>query len=76
MRSTLGTGMPSAFTAAASGFSAAQARVAEDAAALAAGELDPAVIVDLRQGQVAAAASAKVLRSQQDSFSRLLDILV
>lgn len=57
------------------GLQDAQARVAEASEQLAAGNLDPAVVVDITSAQVDFAANAKVLQTTQENTKRLLDML-
>lgn len=53
----------------------AQARVAEASGQLAAGNLDPAVVVDVMSAQTDFAANATMLKSTQENTERLLDML-
>jgi len=57
------------------GLQNAQARVADASEQLAAGNLDPAVIVDVTSAQIDFAANAKVLEATQENTKRLLDML-
>ncbi|SMH54063.1 hypothetical protein [Azospirillum agricola] len=57
------------------GLQDAQARVADASEQLAAGNLDPAVIVDVTSAQIDFAANAKVLETTQENTRRLLDML-
>lgn len=57
------------------GLQDAQARVADASEQLAAGNLDPAVVVDITSAQVDFAANAKVLQTSQENTRRLLDML-
>lgn len=61
--------------AALGGLQDAQARVADASEQLAAGNLDPAVVVDITSAQVDFAANAKVLQTSQENTKRLLDML-
>ena len=53
----------------------AQARVEEAVGALAAGNLDPAVVVSVTAAQTDFAAGAKVMQAAQENTNRLLDLL-
>lgn len=53
----------------------AQARTEAASAQIAAGNLDPAVVLDLTAAQVDFAANAKVLQATQENSRRLLDML-
>ncbi|MFV3075649.1 hypothetical protein [Niveispirillum fermenti] len=57
------------------GFTGAQADMQAAAAQVAAGNLDPAVILDVKQAEVAAGASVAIMKTDQQNFQRLLDIL-
>ena len=57
------------------GLQGAQARVAQASEQLAAGNLDPAVVVDVTAAQIDFAANAKVLQTSQENTKRLLDML-
>ncbi len=57
------------------GLQEAQARVADASGQLAAGNLDPAVVVELSAAQVDFAANAKVLQASQEGTRRLIDLL-
>ncbi|MBP2228089.1 putative TIM-barrel fold metal-dependent hydrolase [Azospirillum agricola] len=61
--------------AALGGLQDAQARVADASEQLAAGNLDPAVIVDVTSARIDFAANAKVLETTQENTRRLLDML-
>ncbi|MCG5243563.1 hypothetical protein [Azospirillum doebereinerae] len=56
------------------GLQNAQGRVADASEQLAAGNLDPAVIVDVTSAQIDFAANAKVLEASQENTKRLLDM--
>ncbi|MCW2244601.1 flagellar hook protein FlgE [Azospirillum fermentarium] len=62
-------------SAAVSGLQRAEARVADGTEQLAAGNLDPAVILDISTAQTGFAANAAVLKSTDDMSKRLLDML-
>ena len=51
------------------------ARLTESVQALAEGNLDPAVVLDIRSAEVALAANAKVAKAADEGFRRLLDVL-
>jgi hypothetical protein len=51
------------------------ARLTESVQALAEGNLDPAVLLDIRSAEVAVAANVKVAQAADESFKRLLDVL-
>lgn len=53
----------------------AQARVQDAASQLAAGNLDPAVVVSVTSAQMDFAANAKVMQTVQENTNRLLDML-
>ena len=57
------------------GLQDAQARTEAASAQIAAGNLDPAVVLDLTAAQVDFAANAKVLQTTQENSRRLLDML-
>lgn len=57
-----------------SGILQAQDRVQAGAAQVAAGNLDPAVILDIRQAELSVAANAATVRADSDNFRRLLDV--
>ncbi len=57
------------------GMQDAQARVADASEQVAAGNLDPAVVVSIGAAEVDFAANAKVLQATQDNTKRLLDML-
>lgn len=57
------------------GMQEAQARVADASEQLAAGNLDPAVVVQVTSAQVDFAANAKMLQATQENTKRLLDVL-
>ncbi|KAA0577451.1 hypothetical protein FZ983_21520 [Azospirillum sp. B21] len=57
------------------GLQNAQARTEAASAEIAAGNLDPAVVLDLTAAQVDFAANAKVLQTTQENSRRLLDML-
>ncbi|ANC90708.1 hypothetical protein A6A40_01630 [Azospirillum humicireducens] len=57
------------------GLQDAQARGEAAATEIAAGNLDPAVVLDLSAAQVDFAANAKVLQTTQENSKRLLDML-
>ncbi|MFV3130129.1 hypothetical protein [Niveispirillum sp. KHB5.9] len=57
------------------GFTDAQAALEVAAAVVASGNADPAVILDVKQAEVAATISASVMKADQQNFQRLLDIL-
>jgi hypothetical protein len=57
------------------GFQDAQAALQVAADLVAGGNADPAVILDVKQAEVAAGISAAVLKADQQNFKRLLDIL-
>ena len=62
-------------TSALDGLQDAQARTEAASAEIAAGNLDPAVVLDLTSAQVDFAANAKVLQATQENSRRLLDML-
>lgn len=57
------------------GLQDAQVRTEAASAQIAAGNLDPAVVLDLTAAQVDFAANAKVLQATQENSQRLLDML-
>ncbi len=57
------------------GLQNAQARTEAASAEIAAGNLDPAVVLDLTAARVAFAANAKILQATQENSRRLLDML-
>lgn len=57
------------------GFQDAQAALQVAADAVAGGNADPAVILDVKQAEVTAGISAAVMKADQQNFKRLLDIL-
>lgn len=57
------------------GFTAAQQVVQAATEQVAAGNLDPAVILDVKQAEVSAGVSAAIIKTDQQNFQRLLDIL-
>ncbi|KAA0571709.1 hypothetical protein TSH7_03060 [Azospirillum sp. TSH7] len=57
------------------GLQDAQARTDAASEQIAAGNLDPAVVLDLTSAQVDFAANAKVLQATQENSRRLLDML-
>lgn len=57
------------------GLQDAQARTEAASEQIAAGNLDPAVVLDLTSAQVDFAANAKVLQATQANSRRLLDML-
>lgn len=57
------------------GLQDAQARTEAASEQIAAGNLDPAVVLDLTSAQVDFAANAKVLQATQENSRRLLDML-
>lgn len=57
-----------------SGLQDAQARVNDGAEQLAAGNLDPAVVLSISSAQVDFAANAKVFEATQENTKRLLDM--
>lgn len=57
------------------GFRDAQSALAAAADAVAGGNADPAVILDVKQAEVTAGVSAAVMKADQQNFQRLLDIL-
>ncbi len=57
------------------GFQGAQASLQVAADAVANGNADPAVILDVKQAEVTAGVSAAVMKADQQNFQRLLDIL-
>lgn len=56
------------------GLQDAQARVADGAEQIAAGNLDPAVVVSITNAQTDFAANAKVFEATQENTKRLLDM--
>lgn len=62
-------------TSAVAGLQKNQARVADGAEQLAAGNLDPAVVVDISAAQTNFAANVAVLKTSDDMSKRLLDML-
>jgi hypothetical protein len=66
---------PDVARTAASGFADAQAVVQAATEAVAGGDADPAVILDLKGAEVKAGVSAAVLKADQKNFQRLLDVL-
>lgn len=71
-----GSTLSSVGTSALSGLQKAGTRVAEGAEQLAAGNLDPAVVLDISTAQTGFAANVAVLKSADDMSRRLLDMLV
>lgn len=65
----------SALDGALDGLQDAQARTDTASEQIAAGNLDPAVVLDLTSAQVDFAANAKVLQATQENSRRLLDML-
>jgi hypothetical protein len=57
-----------------SGLQDAQARVSDGAEQLAAGNLDPAVVLSISSAQIDFAANAKVFEATQENTKRLLDM--
>jgi len=57
------------------GLQDAQARTEAASEQIAAGNLDPAVVLDLTSAQVDFAANAKVFQATQENSRRLLDML-
>jgi flagellar basal body rod protein FlgC len=57
------------------GMADAQARVQDGAVQIAAGNVDPAVVVDISSAQIDFAANVKVLQAGQENTKRLLDML-
>ncbi|MFY8094548.1 MAG: hypothetical protein ACOVN0_13815 [Niveispirillum sp.] len=57
------------------GFQGAQQAVQVAADAVANGNADPAVILDVKQAEVTAGISAAVMKADQQNFQRLLDIM-
>lgn len=58
-----------------SGMADAQARVQAAGEQLAAGNLDPAVVLEISSAEIDFAANAKVMATAQDNTKRLLDML-
>lgn len=56
------------------GLQDAQARVDDGAAQIAAGNLDPAVVLSITNAQIDFAANAKVFKAGQENAQRLLDM--
>lgn len=61
--------------AALDGVQAAQTRMLQATEQLAAGNLDPAVVLDVTSAQIDFAANVKVMQASQDNTKRLLDML-
>lgn len=73
---TLPTAMPSQPQAAAlDGIQGAQVRMMDATEQLAAGNLDPAVVLDVTSAQIDFAANVKVMQASQENTKRLLDML-
>lgn len=66
---------PSPQVAAVNGMREAQAQVAAATESIAAGRLEPAVILDIASAELNFAANAKVLQAADDNTKRLLDVL-
>ncbi|SNR99416.1 MULTISPECIES: hypothetical protein [unclassified Azospirillum] len=75
MISGLTNSTPDVARTAVSGFADAQAVVQAATEAVAGGDADPAVILDLKGAEVKAGVSAAVLKADQKNFQRLLDVL-
>lgn len=77
--SALGTprmpSLPDAQSSAMAGLQGAQARADEAGAQIAAGNIDPAVVVSLSAAQTDFAANVKVMQAAQDNAKRVLDLL-
>ncbi|NYZ17801.1 hypothetical protein HL658_35105 [Azospirillum sp. RWY-5-1] len=69
------TSAPSPQSAAVNGMQEAQAQMAAAAETIAAGRLEPAVILDITSAELNFAANAKVLQAADDNTKRLLDVL-
>ncbi|GAA4251386.1 hypothetical protein GBZ26_23210 [Azospirillum formosense] len=67
--------LPDAQASALAGLQGAQSRADEAGAQLAAGNLDPAVVVSLSSAQTDFAANVKVMQAAQDNTKRVLDML-
>lgn len=67
--------LPEPQASALSGLQGAQARAEDAGAQLAAGNIDPAVVVSLSSAQVDFAANAKVMQAADENTKRMLDIL-
>lgn len=73
---TLPTAMPSQPQASAlDGIQGAQARMQDATEQLAAGNLDPAIVLDVTSAQIDFAANVKVMQASQENTKRLLDML-
>lgn len=57
------------------GLQNAQNRVDQGARQVASGNLDPAVVVDIKSAETDFAANVKVMRADQENSKRLLDML-
>lgn len=56
------------------GFQGAQQAVQAATEQVASGNLDPAVILDVKQAEVTAGISAAIIKTDQQNFQRLLDM--
>ncbi|WP_448206675.1 hypothetical protein [Azospirillum sp. sgz302134] len=68
--------LPEPQAAALAGLQDAQARAQDAGTQLAAGNLDPAVVVSLSSAQTDFAANVKVMQAAQENTKRMLDMLV
>lgn len=67
--------LPEPQASALAGLQGAQARAEDAGAQLAAGNIDPAVVVSLSSAQVDFAANVKVMQAADENAKRVLDIL-
>ncbi|MBP2294791.1 hypothetical protein [Azospirillum rugosum] len=67
--------LPEPQASALAGLQGAQARAEDAGTQLAAGNIDPAVVVSLSSAQVDFAANVKVMQAADDNTKRVLDIL-
>lgn len=67
--------LPDPQASALAGLQGAQARAEDAGAQLAAGNLDPAVVVSLSSAQTDFAANVKVMQAADENTKRMLDIL-
>ncbi|AWK86569.1 hypothetical protein [Azospirillum thermophilum] len=70
-----GQPQPAAVPPGLEGLQAAQARLDGAAERIAAGSVDPAVVLDISSARIDFAASAKVMEASQENTRRLLDML-
>jgi flagellar basal body rod protein FlgC len=71
----IGATSHSAMLTARDGLSNIQTRVADDAGKLAGGDLDPAVVVDLKVDKLAFSANVAVIQASDSMTKKLLDTL-